>query len=715
MIAEKIIILNQTALDSLKKNEERQIIKKFCEVAIKILGADFGFVWVKKRGSKDLKLAYKSPNTPYQPTVPRKTGTTYRVLHRKTPLLIAHVSREKLVRPDRRQYLKSLAIIPITYKNHTYGNMYICFKSVRKFSQEDQALSASIGNSAAQAITINRLHHNLRDIKHTLDHTPEPLLIFEPVSRRISYVNQSLLKQSGEKKSHLAGALIQNIIHPSFRRVFEKRLKHILAKKVPSSIFEVILTSTSKQKLPAEMSLQYVHSPGQAPHLLAIFRDLRERKKSEQLIRHAAFHDALTGLPNRFMFTTRLNDLIHDSKTKNKRFAVIFLDLDRFKLINDTLGHLIGDSLLKEVAHRLKRNVKRRDVVSRLAGDEFVILLTNLHTLKQADQVAKRIAKAFDSPFKLSAEQEIYVTFSMGISVFPKDGIDAEMLLKKADDALYRAKQHGGNSYQHYDINAAMPQPQRLEIEKELRRAIDNKELSLQYQPIVDLKTGKIRGVEALVRWGHPTMGIISPEVFIPYAEESGLIIPLGKWVFAEGLRQLKAWHKAKIKLSMGINVSARELLEKNAIQKMQRLLQASNLSPKDITLEMTETFLIKNIRSFTSILEQLKKLGFRTSLDDFGTGYASLNYLKSLPVDYIKIDKLFIENCTANQQDAGIIKAIIAVAHHLKIKVIAEGVEKSNQAAFLKSHNCDMAQGNYYSPAQSPAKILELSKRTYY
>ena len=354
MFADRLIVLNQTTLDSLKETEEKKIVKKFTEIAIKILRADFGFVWIKKPYSKNLELAYKSSSTPYQPTRPRKTGTTYTVLRQKSPLLIRGISGNASVRSFARKYLISLAIIPITYKNHTYGNMYICFKQEQKFSKDDQALCGAIGNNAAQALTISRLHHNLQDIKHTLDNTPQPKLIFDPTTRRISYFNRSTVRQTGLLHAQLLNANINKIIHPSSHKLFDKRLKHIVNEKVPSSLFEVALVARNNRKVPTEILLQYVRLPGSNPHLLAIFQDLRERKKNEEQIKHAAFHDTLTGLPNRLMFTNRLNTLLSESTTRNRLFGVIFVDLDRFKLVNDTVGHLVGDSLLKAVALRLK-------------------------------------------------------------------------------------------------------------------------------------------------------------------------------------------------------------------------------------------------------------------------------------------------------------------------------------------------------------------------
>ena len=714
MITKRIAILNKTTLDCLKENDERKIIKRFTNVAIDILNADFGFVWLKKRNSKNFELAYASPTTPFTPISPRKTGITHRVLSNKTPLLINRISKSGSVRSDAKKYLEGLATIPITYKNHTYGNMYICYKNPHKFLKEEQALSGLIGNGAAQSITINRLHRNLQDIKQTLDSTPQPKVIFDPHSYKITYFNKSVMEQTLLSKARLLNGKITDLIHPSSHKIFQKRLKHILSEKIPSSVFEIALKGRNNKKLLMELLLQYVDGAGRAPHLLAIFQDLKERKKSEEQIKHAAFHDTLTGLPNRLLFTNRLNTLLQDSVQKNKRFALIFVDLDRFKLINDTVGHLTGDSVLQQVALRLKKSVKRTDIVSRFGGDEFVMLLGNLKNPLQADQVVRRIQKSFETPFALSPEQEIYVNFSLGISTFPKDGADGATLLKNADHALYLAKQHGGNSYQHYRDNMAISDPGHLAMEKDLRKAIAHKELLLHYQPIIELKTGRVTSAEALVRWQHPSLGLLLPSMFIPYAEESGLIVKLGEWVFAEACRQLKIWRRAGINTTMSINISARELLQKDMIRKMQRIVRKYKLSPKDIALEVTETFLVKNMETSTKMLKEVRALGFKTSLDGFGTGYASLNYLKQLPVDYIKIDHPLVVGSVTNTQDAGIVQAIIAVAHHLHIKVVAEGVENDSQLRFLRKQNCDMVQGHFYSASEPGEKVIKLLKKSY-
>jgi EAL domain-containing protein (putative c-di-GMP-specific phosphodiesterase class I) len=306
------------------------------------------------------------------------------------------------------------------------------------------------------------------------------------------------------------------------------------------------------------------------------------------------------------------------------------------------------------------------------------------------------------------------MNFSMGISTFPTDGLDAETLLKNADNALYRTKQESGNSYQHYHSGMVNLQLSHLDMEKNLRKAIAENQLRLYYQPIIGLRTGKVKSVEALVRWEHPTLGLILPEIFIPYAEDSGLIIRLDQWVHEESFRQLKIWRKAGLNTPININTSPPELVQKNMIRKLETGLKKHGLTPQDIILELTETFLIKDMNKSVNAIQEIKQAGFRTALDDFGTGFASINYLRRLPVTYIKIDQVFVSGCVKNKEDAGIIQAMIAVAHHLNIKVIAEGVENRAQAEFLKKHGCDRVQGNYYSPPLSAERVTTILKKKY-
>jgi diguanylate cyclase (GGDEF)-like protein/PAS domain S-box-containing protein len=605
--------------------------------------------------------------------------------------------------------MRGAAVIPIIYKRAQYGALVICYNQPRKFTSDEKILCDYMGNSMAQTLTINRLYSNLKDFKYTLDNTLDSIFIFEPGTWKVSYVNKGGLVQLATDRKSLVGKPVFEILHPSSRTDFLDKVRHMVKAKADSAVFEILLrTRKGLPKMPAEMLLQYVKSVGQQPHFLAIVRDISERKISEEKIKHAAFHDALTGLPNRMLFTTHLTNLLSESEKDKKKFAVLFLDLDRFKFINDILGHIVGDELLRQAAVRLKNSIKKHDTVSRLGGDEFVVLLKNLRDAKDVELIAQRIHRAFQQPFKLGG-QEIYATISIGMSIYPDDGRDATRLLKNADNALYRVKQQGGNGYQHYHQGIVIPQLHRLELEKELRTAIAHNELRVFYQPVYDLKTGDLASAEALVRWQHPAMGLILPGDFINQAEDSGLIVPLGEWILHEVCRTAAKWKKKKMSVPISVNISPRQLLQQSMLSTVKNVLKSNRLPPGGIELELTETFLIKNMDVSVEILQQFRDLGIRILIDDFGTGYASLHYLKRLPIDFIKIDQSFVQGAINSEQDAGIIKAMISMAHHLKLDVIAEGVENRAQHDFLRNTKCDRVQGNFYGLPMPESQFLKI------
>ncbi len=708
-IADKITLLNQTTLRSLNERSRAKIARNFTEIGIKILGGDFGFLWFKVKGK--YKLAYKTPNLPYQPPSPRKRGTNYSVDKTGRPLFVELTQPKHIEKYDVSRYMKSYVIIPIIYANRNYGNAVICFKRPNKFSKEDRSLSIALGNAMAQALIINGLYADLKDFKHTLDNTLDSIFIFDPKTFKISYTNIGVLQQLELKRSQLSNKPILDLLDKESQASFREKVAHVVKSKVKSAVFEINFLSHDKEKIPAEIMLQYVVSAGQPAHLLGIVRDLSERKKSEERIKHAAFHDALTGLPNRLLFNQHLTALLEEAEREQKKFAVLFLDLDRFKFINDILGHVGGDDLLREAARRLRQSIKRGDFVSRLGGDEFVVLLQNLKQEKDSNLIARRIIEAFQSPFKLGG-QEIYVNVSIGISTYPRDGGDAVRLLKNADNALYRVKQEGGNGFKHYHEGIVIPEVNRMELEKHLRRAIKNQELALHYQPVYNLKNGRLVSTEALIRWNHPNMGMILPADFINQAEESGLIVPLGKWIFEQACKQAKVWAESGSPIPVSINISPRQLLQQNLTAEVKTILKQYKLPAHLLELELTENFLIQNMDVSIEILKQFRRLGLKVYIDDFGTGYASLNYLKRLPIDFIKIDQSFVQGSSAGPQDAGIIRAIVSMAHHLKLQVVGEGVENLAQAEFLKRAKCDLVQGNFYAKPLSAEKFTRLLEK---
>lgn len=446
---------------------------------------------------------------------------------------------------------------------------------------------------------------------------------------------------------------------------------------------------------------------GQLNHYVAVFRDITEHRRLEEQIEYQAYHDTLTQLPNRVLLYDRLNQAIARARRHQKKLAVMFLDLDRFKRINDTLGHSTGDQLLKAVAERLTGVMRTSDTVARQGGDEFIILLPEIEEIQDAVTVSEKIIETLKKPFFLEGH-ELFITTSIGISIFPDDGSDRETLIKNADTAMYRAKEQGRNNFQFYQSDHFEGSYERLSMETDLRKALSRGEFVLYYQPRVELESGKIVGMEALIRWNHPQYGIISPAQFIPMAEETGLIISLGKWVLSEACRQNKIWQERGFSnLKVAVNLSMMQFKQKELADQIKVVLEETGLDPQYLEMELTESILMNNPDVTLNTLHKLKGMGIRIALDDFGTGYSSLNYLKRFPIDMIKIDQSFVRDIMNNQDDRAIVTAMINLAHSLNLRVIAEGVEKIEQLQFLMEMGCDEVQG-YYCSHPIPAEEFE-------
>jgi diguanylate cyclase (GGDEF)-like protein len=430
--------------------------------------------------------------------------------------------------------------------------------------------------------------------------------------------------------------------------------------------------------------------------------------------RFLAYHDMLTGLPNRQLFYERLRQAVAHAKRNTKMLAVLSLDLDAFKSVNDTLGHRAGDLLLTAVAERLRGALRENDTVARLGGDEFTLKLSDIAQPRDAVRVAEKILKLFHEPFVIDGK-ELNITASIGVGLYPDHGRDAEMLVKNADLALYRAKQQGKNKCTVYDLSFHALANDRFALKSNLIRALETDELLAHYQPQASLKTGLICGVEALVRWQHPGMGYLSPERFIPMAEETGLIVPLGEWMLRTACAQTRLWLQSGYKPGkMGVNISARQFRKIGLAETVAKILHETSLSPDQLVLEVTESCAMEDVDYTKKLLHDLKDLGVSIALDDFGTGYSSLSYLKRFPVDMLKIDRSFIKGIQTNANDRAITSAIIALAHCLQLEVVAEGVENEEQLGFLRAEKCDDIQGYHFSqplPNRGLAKLFEMGK----
>ncbi len=422
-----------------------------------------------------------------------------------------------------------------------------------------------------------------------------------------------------------------------------------------------------------------------------------ERKHSERRLRHLVNHDDLTHLPNRTLFLDRLVQALARARWRKRLLAVLFLDLDRFKVINDTLGHNTGDRLLKAVAGRLSGCLREGDTVARLGGDEFAILLVDLAEEHDIAKVAQKVLDVFEKPFVVD-QREIFITTSIGISTHPDDGDDPQSLLKFADIAMYRAKEQGKNNYSLYSPVMNARALERLVLESSLRHALEDEALLLHYQPKVDLCTGKVTGMEALLRWRHPEIGLVSPGEFIPLLEETGMILSVGEWVIRAACIRNKVWQEMGLpKLRTAVNMSARQFKQAGLVKMITRILDEIGLEPDYLVLEITESILVDHVEETIAILHEFNGMGIQVAIDDFGTGYSSLSYLKRLPIHSLKIDRSFIKDVTINPDDAAIVRATIAMAHSLKLKVVAEGVETRSQLAFLLNNGCDEVQGFYF------------------
>jgi diguanylate cyclase (GGDEF)-like protein len=447
---------------------------------------------------------------------------------------------------------------------------------------------------------------------------------------------------------------------------------------------------------------------------LLSLRILQQRRHMEARVKHIAFHDDLTSLPNRLMLNQRLDQALSRHRRAGTKLAILFMDLDRFKVINDSLGHEAGDILLYRVADRLRAQSREGDTVARMGGDEFVVLIENQENMRDVSSCAQRLVEQLSAPYALG-RNDCHVTLSIGISLFPSDGNDSQSLLKAADAAMYRAKETGRNNYMYYSPSMNVHTVERLELESDLRRALERGEFLLHYQPKVDMTSGLITGIEALLRWKHPTRGLVPPMDFISLAEETGLIVPIGEWVLATACARTKAWQDSGLtNMGVAVNLSARQFSDPMLFPKLTQIISDSGLRPSSLELEITESVVMAHGECAVAALEKLKSIGVRIAIDDFGTGYSSLAYLKRFPIDILKVDRSFIRDIPANSGDKKITRAIIAMAHGLKLKVVAEGVETADQLKFLRAHRCDAVQGYFLYrplPEEEMTEVLKLNR----
>lgn len=527
---------------------------------------------------------------------------------------------------------------------------------------------------------------------------------------RIQWVNEGFVRLSGypveEVLDRTPGFLGSGQHEPELFRelwstILSGRVWHgeVVNRRKDGSLFTVQETITPLRGADDEIT-----------HFVAVHEDITARKAAEGRIRQMALYDFLTGLPNRALFERRLTEAMAGGDGGGHGVAVLFIDLDRFKTINDTLGHRVGDELLKAVGQRLRECTRERDTVARFGGDEFAVVLSDLQGADEAAAAATRILDAAAQPYQI-AGREVFVTVSIGIALFPGDTTDAASALRDADVAMYRAKDLGRNRYQFHSADLSEAVSARFDLESDLRAALRDDELRLYYQPQVSLLTGKIVGIEALIRWQHPLLGLLAPHDFLPIAEETGLIVPMGEWVLREACRQNKDWQDAGVaSVRMAVNLSARQLRQGDLLGTVERTLLETGMEPRFLEIEVTETVLLQDTQRAMEEFTHLKALGVGLAIDDFGTGYSSPAHARQLPIDRLKIDQSFVKPMPKSSRDTAIVRAIVMVGHELGFTIVAEGVETPEQAAALRALGCDEAQGYLYChplPADELTRFL--------
>ncbi|KAF0190807.1 MAG: response regulator receiver [Gammaproteobacteria bacterium] len=577
------------------------------------------------------------------------------------------------------------------------------------------SLSHALRNVMARKVAEEELFIERERAQVTLDSIGDAVISADIVGN-VTYLNLVAERMTGWSREEAAGrplAEVLKIIDGATREPCRSPIELAVQHNKPVGLSaNCVLVRRDGVELPIEDSAAPIHARG--GHVIGavmVFHDVSAARTMVLKMSHLAQHDALTDLPNRVLLNDRLTQALSLARRRRKLLAVLFLDLDLFKNINDSLGHLVGDKLLQSVADRLLTCVRSSDTVSRQGGDEFVILLSDIEHSEDAARRAENIISVLEDYHRI-AEHDLNITMSIGISVYPGDGEDAETLIKNADAAMYHAKQKGRNNYQFFKQEMNDMVVERQSIEASLRRAIARQEFVLHYQPKINLETGEITGAEALLRWLHPTRGLLAPKKFVAVAEECGLIVPIGRWVLREACRQVRAWLDAGLRPApVAINISAVEFRSKDFIEGVRDILKETRLEPRYLEIELTESVLMQDGESTIAALQVLNAMGVQLAIDDFGTGYSSLSYLKRFPIDTLKIDQSFVHDITIDPDDATIVSAVIGMGNSLNKRVSAEGVETLEQLAFLRAERCGEGQGYYFSRpvvAEEYTKLLK-------
>jgi diguanylate cyclase (GGDEF)-like protein/PAS domain S-box-containing protein len=577
-------------------------------------------------------------------------------------------------------------------------------------------LPKAVGRMIERAANTETLFEEKERAQVTLDSIGDAVVSTD-VLGRVTYLNAVAETLTGWLQQEAVGHPLEEVLRlidgTSREEVRNPMALAIRENKTVSLTPNCILIRRDGVESPIEDSAAPIHDRhGKVTGAVMVFHDVSAARAATLRMSYLAQHDSLTGLPNRILLNDRLTEAMALAHRHQRQLAMLFLDVDRFKYINDTLGHVIGDHLLQSIARQLLSCVRASDTVSRQGGDEFVILLSEVTHAQDATVCADKILEMIRSPHRVD-EHDLHVTASIGIVTYPDDGTDAETLMKHADFAMYHAKDSGRDNRQFFKRDLNIRALERRSLENGLRYALEREELMLHYQPKIDLEAGDIIGVEALIRWLHPDLGLVSPAEFIPIAEECGLMVPIGQWVLAQACHQGQAWQDIGLApIRIAVNISAVELRANDFLKRVSVTLAETGFDPRLLELELTETFLVQDSTATLAVLQDLKQLGLNLALDDFGTGYSSLNHLKRFPIDTLKIDRSFVHTITTNADDASIVGAVISMGKNLHMRVVAEGVETREQLSFLQDRECPFGQGYYFSRPLTGQACTQLLRR---
>lgn len=614
------------------------------------------------------------------------------------------------IRAIQRLGLDGITAVPLHAQNEVVGVIMLAGDPAH-LARPDAARMVRAGGRLGSAFQIVRDQERLR-LQGTAMAAAANAIFITDVNGRIEWVNDAFTRLSGYASADVLGktpAVLKSGVQSAdtYANLWQTVKSgqvwrgELVERRKDSTLYTVDQTVAP-----------ITNEHGEITHFVAIHEDVTERKRAEERIRYLANYDTLTRLPNRVLFRDRLHQAVTHARRMQKALAVMFVDLDRFSRINDTLGHAAGDELLSTMAERIQLVAEDADTVARIGGDEFAVIQSNLPNAEAAAVLAKKVVDAVGTTVDMDGH-EIHLSANVGIAIFPQDGDDPDHLIKNADMAMYRAIRSETASYYFFSSEMNAEAKVRLGIEGDLRRAVERDELTLYYQPQISVATGRIVGVEALLRWQHPEQGMISPARFIPVAEDSGLILPIGDWVMSEAMRQCREWVDEGLPpITVAMNISAVQFRQDGIIERVKRLIDYHQVDPTSLEMELTESMLMQDARQSIELLTDLSDLGIQLAIDDFGTGYSSLSYLKQFPVDKLKVDQSFVRHITTDMNDAVIARATINLGHSLGLRVVAEGVEDLETFNYLRGEMCDVAQGYYFGRPMPAAEIAALLRR---